>query len=70
MPAHAHILVIGRLSFAVFGLFYHQFPAAAASRAARTHCWLATISAPLLFVAVYMVHTGNSAFDIAAASCG
>jgi len=67
MPAHAHMLVIGWLSFAVFGLFYHQFPAAASSVAARIHCWLATISAPLLFVAVYLVHTGNSAADPVAA---
>jgi len=67
MPAHAHMLVIGWLSFAVFGLFYHLLPAAASSLAARIHCWVATISAPLLFVAVYLVHTGNSAFEPLAA---
>src|SRR5262245_8107815 len=67
MPAHAHILVIGWLSFAVFGLFYHLFPAAAASLAARIHCWLASLSAPLLFVAVYLVVTGNTAVEPVAA---
>jgi hypothetical protein len=68
MPAHAHILVIGWLSFAVFGLFYHLFPATASSLAARIHCWLATISAPLLFVGVYLVTTGNSAVEPLAAT--
>ena len=67
MPAHAHILVIGWLSFAVFGLFYHLFPAAAASLAARVHCVLALVSAPVLFVAVYLVHTGNTAVEPLAA---
>src|SRR5436190_21721129 len=51
MPAHAHILVIGWLSFALFGLFYHLFPTAAASVAARIHCWLAATAAPVLFIA-------------------
>ena len=68
MPAHAHILVIGWLSFAVFGLFYHLFPAAASSLAARIHCWLATISAPILFVGVYLVATGHSAVEPLAAT--
>ena len=67
MPAHAHILVIGWLSFAVFGYFYHLFPAAAASVAARIHCWLASVSAPLLFVAVYLTVTGTSAVEPLAA---
>jgi len=67
MPAHAHILVIGWLSFAVFGLFYHLFPAAAASVAARIHCWLAATAAPVLFIAVYLVVTGNPAVEPLAA---
>jgi hypothetical protein len=68
MPAHAHILVIGWLSFAVFGFFYHLFPVVASSLAARIHCWLATISAPLLFLGVYLVVTGNPAIEPLAAS--
>ncbi|HEX3216735.1 MAG TPA: hypothetical protein VHR67_07725 [Aestuariivirgaceae bacterium] len=67
MPAHAHILVIGWLSFAVFGLFYHLFPTAAASVAARIHCWLAATAAPVLFIAVYLVVTGNTAVEPLAA---
>ena len=67
MPAHAHILVIGWLSFAVFGLFYHFFPTAAASVAARIHCWLAATAAPVLFIAVYLVVTGNTVVEPLAA---
>ena len=29
MPTHAHLLLIGWVSFALFGLFCHQFPVAA-----------------------------------------
>ena len=59
MPTHAHIMVVGWLSFAVFGFFYHLFPVAAASMPARIHMWLAIVSLTVLVVSLYAVLAGN-----------
>jgi hypothetical protein len=59
MPTHAHIMVVGWLSFAVFGFFYHLFPVAAASMPARIHMWLAIVSLTVLVVSLYAILAGN-----------
>jgi hypothetical protein len=59
MPTHAHIMVVGWLSFAVFGFFYHLFPVAAASMPARIHMWLAIVSLAVLVISLYAVLAGN-----------
>ena len=41
MPAHAHLLVIGWVSFALYGFFYHLFPKAAGASLAMAHFWIA-----------------------------
>ena len=50
LPTHAHTMVVGWLSFAVFGMFYHQFPAAAAGVLAKVHLAVAEISLLVLLV--------------------
>jgi hypothetical protein len=59
MPTHAHIMVVGWLSSAAFGLFYHLFPVAAASMPARIHMWLALVSLAVLVVSLYALLAGN-----------
>jgi hypothetical protein len=59
MPTHAHIMVVGWLSFASFGFFYHLFPVAAASMPARIHMWLAIVSLVVLVVSLYALLSGN-----------
>ncbi|MFN0264228.1 hypothetical protein ACKTEK_10165 [Tepidamorphus sp. 3E244] len=61
MPTHAHTMVIGWLSFAVFGLFYHHFPAAAGSTLARMHMWVAEVSLLVLIVGLFLLYGGNTA---------
>lgn len=69
MPTHAHILVIGWVTFAIFGFFYHQFPARAATRLAAVHFWLAQASFVTLIVGLFLIFSGNPGADpIAAAS--
>ncbi|MFO1091355.1 MAG: hypothetical protein U1E46_17415 [Hyphomicrobiales bacterium] len=63
MPAHAHVMVLGWLSFAVFAVLYHLFPAAARSLWAKLHCGLALVSAAVMFVAVYLIHGGIAQVD-------
>ena len=41
--AHAHLNLVGWVTFAIFGLYYHLVPAAAASSLARIHLALAVL---------------------------
>src|SRR5262245_4923278 len=59
MPTHAHILVIGWVTFAIYGFFYHTFPAAAANRLATAHFWLAEISLVVLLIGLFLIFGGR-----------
>ncbi|MGI6852682.1 hypothetical protein [Mesorhizobium sp. 1B3] len=63
MPVHAHTLVAGFLTSAIFAFFYHLFPAARTSRLALVHFWLTTISGIILLVSLYFVLAGNPAIE-------
>ncbi len=43
-PAHAHLNLLGWVTMALFGLYYHNVPRAAESRLSWVHFWLATIA--------------------------
>lgn len=68
MPTHAHILVIGWVSFAIFGFFYHLFPEAAATKLAATHFWLAEASLVVLVFGLFQIFSGNPSGDPFAAA--
>jgi hypothetical protein len=59
LTTHAHLLLIGWVSFAIFGFFYHQFPARAGSLPARLHFWLAQASYIVLIIGLYFIFAGN-----------
>ena len=63
MPTHAHLLVIGWVSFAIFGVFYHLFPNAAAGFLAKLQFWLAQLSLVALVVGLFLIFSGNEAAD-------
>jgi hypothetical protein len=58
IPAHAHLLDIGWLSFAVFGFFYHLFAERAASALASLHFWVAQVSLIALVIGFYLLSAG------------
>lgn len=60
MPTHAHILVVGWVSFALFGFFYHLFPAAASNRLAAVHFWLAEASLLILLAGLVQIFAGRA----------
>lgn len=60
MPTHAHILVVGWVSFALFGFFYHLFPAAASSRLAAVHFWLAEASLLIMLAGLVQIFAGRA----------
>ncbi|MGH6929323.1 MAG: hypothetical protein ACREEV_13480 [Dongiaceae bacterium] len=61
MPTHAHILVIGWVSFAIFGMFYHLFAQRAGTLLARLHFWLAQVSLVALAIGLFLLYSGRIA---------
>lgn len=59
MPVHAHIMVAGWLMSAVFGFFYHLFPAARQNKLATLHFWMHAVGIVVLTVSLYFVLAGN-----------
>jgi predicted membrane channel-forming protein YqfA (hemolysin III family) len=59
MPVHAHIMVAAWLMSAVFGFFYHLFPAARQNKLAPFHFWIHAVSIVVLVVSLYLVLAGN-----------
>ena len=67
LPTHAHIMVIGWLSFAVFGFFYHLFGAAAAPLLSKIHFWLAQASFAVLTAGLWLYYGGGAEYEPVAA---
>jgi cbb3-type cytochrome oxidase subunit 1 len=63
MPVHAHTMVAGWLMSAVFGFFYHLFPAARQNKLANIHFWIHAVSVIVLVVSLYFVLAGNEAIE-------
>jgi hypothetical protein len=60
LVTHAHMLLIGWVSFAIFGFFYHLFPGRAASVLARVHFGLAQVSYLALILGLFQIFSGNT----------
>jgi cbb3-type cytochrome oxidase subunit 1 len=59
-PTHAHINLVGWVSFALYGLIYRQFPAAASAPLARWHFWVSNVGALLLAIGIAGINAGYS----------
>jgi heme/copper-type cytochrome/quinol oxidase subunit 1 len=55
MPTHAHLMLLGWVSFAIFGVFYQMFPSAAANRLANVHFWLAQASLIVMLIGLFLI---------------
>ena len=53
-PVHAHVNLVGWASLALFGLVYKSYPALAQSRLALAHFALASVSAVLFPIGIYL----------------
>jgi cbb3-type cytochrome oxidase subunit 1 len=59
MPTHAHFVLIGWVTFAIYGFFYHAFPSAAVNRLANAHFWMAEISLVVLLAGLFAIFDGK-----------
>lgn len=62
-PTHAHIMLAGWVTSALFAYFYHLFPAAGARRLASVHFWLTAVSGIGLVTSLYSLTAGNEAAE-------
>ena len=69
-PTHAHINLLGWVSFALYGLIYRNVPAAAQSRLAPWHFGVANLGAVLLLSGVFAILSGHPEFEPLAAAGG
>ncbi len=67
LPTHAHIMVVGWVSFAIFGLFYFLLGAAVPKWLAWTHFWLAEVSLAVLLIGLWLYYAGQTQFEPLAA---
>lgn len=58
-PAHAHLNLVGWVSFGLMGLYYHLVPQAAAGLLARVHLGLATLGLAALVPGIVLAITGR-----------
>ena len=67
MPTHAHIMVIGWVSFALFSFFYHLFGEKVSKALSLIHFWLAQISLIGLVIGLWLFYSGKPEFEPVAA---
>ena len=67
MPTHAHIMVIGWVSFFLFGLYYLQFGKATSRALSLVHFWLAQCAFVALMTGLWLIYSGRNQFEPVAA---
>ncbi len=63
MPTHAHIMLVGWVTSALVAYFYHQLPAANASRLALVHFALHTVGSVVMVFSLWQIYGGNPSFE-------
>lgn len=58
-PAHAHLNLLGWVSCAIFGFYYHVVPRAAAGVLARVHLGLAALGLVMIVPGIVMAVSGQ-----------
>ncbi len=56
---HAHINLIGWVSFALFGLYYDRFHQAATGWLAKAHFWSAQLGYVMIIVGIWLIYGGT-----------
>lgn len=64
---HAHINLIGWVSFALFGLYYDRYRLAAEGLLPKIHFWSAQVGYLVIIAGIWMIYGGNPAADPIAA---
>jgi hypothetical protein len=60
---HAHINLLGWLSFAVSGIIYHLFPRVGFSRLSIVHFWMHNIGLPPMMLGLFLLLSGAESYE-------
>ena len=63
MPTHAHLILLGWVSMALYGLFYRGLGDVAVSKLMLAHKWLSHIGLIGMVVALYAMFSGVAAIE-------
>ncbi|MFC5590602.1 DUF2871 family protein [Sporosarcina soli] len=55
---HVHISLLGWMSLALIGLFYHHYPNLEKTGLAKAHFWLHNIGLPVMMIAIALAISG------------
>ena len=66
-PTHAHIMVIGWLSFFAFGFFYLHFGKAMSRVLSLLHFWVAQPALIGLIIGLLLIYSGKTQYELIAA---
>ena len=64
---HAHIMLAGWASMALFAYFYHLFPAINAKGIATVHFWIQAVASVVMLGSLFLLYGGNPAVEPGAA---
>lgn len=67
MPTHAHIQVIGWVSFFLFATYYQVFGTGSSGMLAKVHFWLAQISMLGIMIGLWLIYSGRTELEPIAA---
>jgi hypothetical protein len=68
LVTHAHIMLAGWVSSAIFAFFYHAFPKISTSGIAMIHFWFQTAASIVMMVSLFLVYGGTTAAEPGAAA--
>jgi hypothetical protein len=66
MDTHSHLMLAGWVSLALMGIFYHLFPKAGASAAARLQFLLQAVASVVMVMSLFFINSGNTSFEVGA----
>ncbi|WP_370642994.1 DUF2871 family protein [Sporosarcina sp. ACRSM] len=55
---HVHVSLLGWMSLALIGLFYHHYPNLEKTSLAKVHFWLHNIGLPVMMIAIALAISG------------
>jgi hypothetical protein len=67
MPTHAHLILLGWVSMALYGLFYRAFGVTEETKLMMAHKWLSHLGLIGMVVALFIMFSGNMALEPLAA---
>lgn len=59
-PVHAHVLLLGWVSLALYGLLYRSMPAMAADALAKWQFWISNVGILVMMITLAMVIKGTA----------